>query len=390
MTVLSLIYTGLLALGIFTFDAWMHPDIINLSLTLPKGLGASETSIGDAVAENLFLNEVADIDEVPTFVVKPRVRSTSDASLVSLVGELFGLRKLTVMVQHVTGVEPVIIAGSLTKRNDRYQLVLASNPEAGPRHRMSVAIESVAGEPIGALIRRGAVEAMLSYEDYLVCLHLLMKAHKGELAPYEASLPRPGAEGLDLLMQERLQKQPSGLEALPKAGELAKRRAMFTNLRGVLALQQADDGKAAALFEEAIRQRPDFAIAYLNLAFVRVHQDRYQEAIDLSRRIVESGAFMKDPILAAAARTTWGVAAWGLRRFDDAAAEFALAAADYPRSTMAYLYWSEMLAALGDSDGAAAKNRIAIENVPYFENYAETAMLHFRLSPQDKAPLTRL
>ena len=51
MTVLSLIYTGLLALGIFTFDAWMHPDIINLSLTLPKGLGASETSIGDAVAE---------------------------------------------------------------------------------------------------------------------------------------------------------------------------------------------------------------------------------------------------------------------------------------------------------------------------------------------------
>ena len=54
MTVLSLIYTGLLALGIFTFDAWLHPDIINLSLTLPKGLGASETSIGDAVAENLF------------------------------------------------------------------------------------------------------------------------------------------------------------------------------------------------------------------------------------------------------------------------------------------------------------------------------------------------
>ncbi len=390
MSLITLFYTGLLALGVFTFDAWLHPDIINLSMNLPKGLGASETSIGDAVAENVFLGEVADIDAVPTFVVKPRVRSTNDASPVALIGEMFGLRRLTLMIQQIAGVEPVIISGSLTKRNERYQLVLVSNPEVGAGHRLSISVESAAGEPIPALIRRGAIEAMLNYEDYLVCLYLVTKAGAGDLAPFEAGLPAPGVEGLDQMIQKRVDMQPAGLEALPQAGEIAKRQAMFTNLRGVLALQLGNDKKAAAFFEDAIRERPDFAIAYLNLAFVRVHQDRYEDAIDLSRRIVESGAFGHDPVLAAAARTTWGVAAWGLRRFDEAAAQFGLATRDYPHTTMANLYWSEMLATLGDQNGAAAKRKIAADNVPFFENYAETAMLHFRLSPRNNAPLSKL
>lgn len=390
MGMISLLYTGLLALSILTFDAWIHPDIINLSLNLPKGLGASETSIGDTVAENVFLGEVAEIDWVPTFVVKPRVRSTNDASPVALVGELVGLRRLTLMIQHLVGAEPIVITGSLTKRSDRYQLVLVSNPEADSGHRLAVRVESAPGEPIEALIRRSAVEAMLSYEDYLVCLYLLMKSGRDELALYEPGLPAPGAAGLDLLIEQRIQRQPTGLAALPLADELAKRRSMLINLRGVLALQMGDDAKATAFFEAAMRERPDFAIPYLNLAFVRVHQDRYQEAIELCRRIVESGAFEKDPVLAAAARTTWGVAAWGLGRFDEAATEFRDAATAFPHVTMAYLYWSEMLEALGDTDGAAVKLKIAADNVPYFENYAETAMLHFRLSPRNHSPLTKL
>ena len=389
MDLVSFFYTGLLALGVFSVDAWLHANVINLNLTLPKGLGASESSIGDTVAENLFLNEVADIDAVPTFVVKPRVRSTNDATVVSMVGEMLGLQKLTLMVQRVTGVEPIIISGSMTKRGDRYQLILVSNPEAGDQ-RLSLVVEGAAGEPVPALIRRGAIQAMLAYEDYLVCLHLLMKATHGDLAPYEAGLPRPGLEGLDLLILERLQMQPSGLAALPLADELAKRRAMFTNLRGILALDQGDDRKAAGLFEDAARMRPDFAIAHLNLAFVRVHQDRYQEAIELARMIVESGAFNSDPILIASAETIHGVAAWGLKHFDEATAAFERAVRAYPRSTMANLYWSEMLDALGDKAGAAQKHQTAADNVPYFENYAETAILHFRLSPLDNTPLARL
>ena len=390
MSMATLLYTGLLALGIFTFDAYLHPDVIGLTFNLPKGLGASETSLGDQVAENLFLGEVTGIDAVPTFVAKPRVRSTNEASPVALVGEMLGLRRLTLMIQQVTGLEPLVITASLTKRGDRYQLILVSNPEASPDHRLALTIESAVGEPLSALIRRGAISAMLKYEDYLVCLYLVEKSERGDLATYESSLPAPGVAGLDALIRQRLEMLPTGLAALPLTNQIAKRRAMFTNLRGELALQQGNDGAAADLFEDALRQSPDFAIAALNLAFVRVHQDRYAEAIDLSRRLTVGDLLDRDPVLVAAAHTTWGVAAWGLGHTDEAADQFQLANDAYPHATLANLYWSEMLATLGNAQEADARRRRAAENVPYFENYAETAMLHFRLSPTNNAPLSPL
>jgi len=54
-----------LALGIFSFDAWQNGDQMNLEISIPQGSGPSEASITDAVAADLFLNEIADIDAVP-------------------------------------------------------------------------------------------------------------------------------------------------------------------------------------------------------------------------------------------------------------------------------------------------------------------------------------
>lgn len=95
MDLTSLFFAGLLALGVFSFDAWQHGGEINLEINMPKGYGASETSMSDTVAENIFLNEVADIDSVPTFILKPRVRSTNNPTVVSMIGDMLGLKKLT-------------------------------------------------------------------------------------------------------------------------------------------------------------------------------------------------------------------------------------------------------------------------------------------------------
>ena len=389
MNVTTILLTGLLALAVFSVDAWSHADVINLTLTIPKGLGVSETSIGDAVAENIFLSEIAEIDAVPTFVTKARVHSTNDATAISLISDMLGLRQLTQVVQHVTGVTPVTISGSLTKRAERYQLVLVSNAQTGPEQRLNLMVESLADEPIPHLIRRAALQTMLHYDDYLVCLYLLTRADGGAMDDYVANLERPGLDGLDLLIQRRLQARPKGLAALAAAEPQSRRDAMFTNLRGIIALEQGDPDKAAGYFEAASRLRPDFAIAHLNLAFVRIHQDRYQDALDISRRIVDRGLSRLDPVLQASAYTTGAVAAWGLKHFDDAAAQFERAVAVYPGMSMANLYWSEMLAALGRREQAAVRLRSAVEKFPFFENYAETAMLHFRLSPADNSPLTR-
>jgi len=390
MGLTTLIYTSLLALGVFSFDAWHHGGEINLEINIPKGYGASETSITDTVAENLFLNEIADIDAVPTFVVKPRVRSTNEHTVVSMIGDMLGLKKMTLLIQRATGLEPLVINGSVTKRNDRYQLVLVSNPEAGANQRLIQTIETSPGEPVVQMIRRAAPQAMLSYQDYLVCLYLVGKATSGDLKTYEASFEKPGFEGLDLLIQQRMLLQPTGLAGIEASDNINERQAMFTNLRGMLALAQNDDKKAASLFEEALKIRSSFSIAALNLAFMRVHQDRYQDAIELVSALIKSGNLDGSPMMLGPAYTTWGVAAWGLGKQDEAAALFNTANVVNPRATLANLYWGEMLNRQGNTIEAAAKRKLALDNSKYFSPYAETAILFYRLTPDSNAALTKL
>ena len=283
-----------------------------------------------------------------------------------------------------------MINGSVTKRGERYQLVLASNPEAGADQRLNQTIETAPGESVVQMIQRAAPQAMLNYEDYLVCLYLVTKANSGDLKIYEAGFERPGVEGLDLLIQQRMQLRPTGLAAIEARDTIAERQAMFTNLRGMLALEQNDIAKASQFFEDALKVRSTFAIATLNLAFVRVHQDRYQDAINLVRPLMESGILQNDPALLGPAYTTWGVAAWGLKKLNEAATAFQSATLANPRATMANLYWSDMLESLGDKTNAAVKRQRAVENSKFFSPYAETAIFYFHLSPHDNTPLTKL
>ena len=191
----TLLYTGLLALAIFSVDAWQHGDQISLSLTMPKGLGASETSLGDAVAETIFLNEVADLVSVPTIVQKPRVRSTNDPSVTSMIGEMLGLKQLTRIVQRASGLEPLELNGSLIKVKDRYQLILVANNETDRGDHAPFVAESVPGETVPQLIQRAAPQAILPFEDYLVCLYLLYQADQGRLPV------RPQAQRLAVLLR---------------------------------------------------------------------------------------------------------------------------------------------------------------------------------------------
>ena len=385
----TILFAGLLTLGIFSVDAWQHGGEINLEINMPKGYGASETSMSDTVAEDIFLNEVTDIDAVPTFIEKPRVRSTNNPTVVSLIGDMLGLKKLTNLVQNASGIQPLVISGSVTKAKDRYQLILVSNVEATREQRLNLTVETVPGETVAEMIQRAAPQAMLNYEDYLVCLYLLYQFDRGNLKIYEPSLPRPGLEGIDLLVQSRISEQAPGATALQTPDEWSVRQAMFTNLRGIIALQQGDDKRALDLFTKSIEHRADFAAAYLNLAFVLVHQDKYQQAIDLLNKAFDLGLFKQDQAFLSPAYTTMGVAYWGLKQYADATAQFATANVSNPHATLANLYWGNLLAEQGDKAGAAEKHRIAKENLQYFTPYAETAIFYF-LFTLDNAPLTHL
>ena len=96
--VLVYILTGCSVAGLVSCDAWQRREEINLEISVPKGLGASDSSITDAVAEDLFLNEIAEIDSVSTFVTKPRVRSTNEQTVVSIIGDKLGLHNVSLMI----------------------------------------------------------------------------------------------------------------------------------------------------------------------------------------------------------------------------------------------------------------------------------------------------
>jgi tetratricopeptide (TPR) repeat protein len=389
MSFTTILYTGLLALGLFTADVWLHSDIINLDLSLPKGAPVNEASIGEDVGENIFLMEIAQIEGVPTFIAPPKMRSRREASATVLLSDILGLKRLTQLVQKLTGVTSVTISGALIRQQGRLQLVLVSNPSTPRALQINLTVTGAPDEPLTRLVQRAAVETMLRYDDYLACLYLMTQAAADALATYEPSLESPGLEGLDRLIQSRLVIRPQGLAAFAQADGFSRREAMFTNLRGIVALEQGNINGAARFFADATKSRPDFAIAHINRAFIMIQQGHYDEAVDISRRLLSDGSLDSDPVLQASVQTTWGVAAWGLKRYDEAANHFAQAVQAYPQTSAAYIYWSELLNVRGLPVEAAERLRLAKPNTNDPSNYAEMAMFHFRLSPDNKSPLTR-
>lgn len=386
----NILITAVVALGLFSADAVINSDNINVEINMPRGYGASEISVGNQIAENLFLNEIEDIVDTPTFVRKPDVRSTGDDTVVSLVSDLMGLGDLTFVIQRAFGLDPIILSGSVIKRDDRFYFVVVANVDA--RHRMvpmEVSVAQAQDEPITALIRRGAAETMLVYEQYLTTLYFLGRASNGSLDLYQPSLPENGWAGVDALIQKNLVALPNDPQDVFYSAEIAERRAMYINLHGMVALAQEKIERAAAYFQEATAAAPSFAPALLNLAFTRVHQDRYQEASDLVKQVLDHG-LTTDPIMLAATHITGGVAAWGLGKLGVAEQHFQRAIDAHPRSTMAHVYWGELLAHTGDARAAGNHFAKARANLAYFEAYAELAMLDFRLSPEDNAPLRRI
>jgi len=386
----NILITAAVALSLFSVDAVMNSDNINVEINMPRGYGASEISIGNQIAENLFLDEIEDIVDTPTFVRKPDVRSTDDDTVISLVADVMGLEDFTFVIQRAFGLDPIILAGSVIKRDGRFYFVVVANVEARDRVMpLEVSVGQAGNEPITAMIRRGAVETMLVYEDYLTILYLLGRAGNGTLDLYEPSLPAQGYAGVDGLIQQRLAALPSDPGDVFYSVQIAHRRAMLINLRGMAALEQGEIVQAAGHFEDAIATEPSFTPAVLNLAFIMVHQDRYQEAANLARRVIDQG-LATDSIMVAAAHITAGVAEWGMGALEAAQGHFRRALDAHPRSTMAHVYWGELLEEAGNEPGARDHFAKARANLAGFEAYAELALLDLRLSPEDNAPLRRI
>jgi membrane protein required for beta-lactamase induction len=184
--------------------------------------------------------------------------------------------------------------------------------------------------------------------------------------------------------------------ARPRRAEVLEERSFLQNLLGIIALLRNDLDEAERRFRLSFNWNTSFAIGRLNLAFVHVQRDRFQDAMDIVTPLLAGGIEQRLTVLGPRFRpirealySTLGVSRWGIGDLDGAEEAFRNAAAEFNESEAAYTYWARLLRARGDTAGAAEKSEIARINALTFENYPEVAGLYFWMSPRTNDPLVR-
>jgi len=182
----------------------------------------------------------------------------------------------------------------------------------------------------------------------------------------------------------------------PLRAEVLEERSFLQNLLGIVALLNNDLDEAERRFRLSFYWNPGFIVGRINLAFIHVERDRYQEAIDLLTPLITGGLRQRlfnhsrrSAPLQEAMLNTLGTALWALGDLDGAEAAYKRATREHASSAGAYSYWARLLRERGDEQAAAEKEDIARVNALTFENYPEIANLYFWMSPRDNQPLVR-
>lgn len=354
------------ALGLLGADAALTANTLGVQINVPATV--SGNGINRDFAEDVFSTEIARMVQTPSLLSPPSVRSSSEKSLVSVIAKSLNLDELTFAVQQTIGLQPVRLSGTIIAGERTRFIMTASSSQTGP---FTIDLRSDDGDVV-ALVRRAAQLTIERVEPYRAALFHFTQAADA----------RSGDFSLAESIAERDLAQPLRADTLD-------RRALFINLLGIIALMRNDISEADRRFSELVEKHPKFAIGYLNLAFLRVHQDRYDEALQVVHRMLKPRPLTDVPQLRCAAYVTLGVAAWAKGRHREAEASFARAVREYWGTTAGYEYWARMLIETGRPEEGAQKRRLGVANLPYFENFPEAAMLYFELDPHDNAPLTR-
>lgn len=366
MDITTIVVLAALGLGLVGADAAFSANTFGIQINVPPEI--ESRGINSQIAEDVFTAEVMRIAQIPSLLAPPAVRSTSERTIVGTIAKAVNLDDLTFAVQKALGMNPVRLTGALMPGEAKPRFFLSASSQTTGAFMIDIRSES--GDYI-ELVRRGAQLALERAGPYRAALfHFIAAAeNKEDFTTAEAVAMRELAE--------------------PVRPDTIVRRAYIHNLLGIIALMRNNPVEAERQFREVIARDSSLAIGHLNLAFVQIHRDKYAEAIQSIRQIFEPRPLTKVPQIVTAAETTWGVAAWAQGRHVEAEALFERAVTSYWGTTAAYEYWAAMLDELGRKQEAEAKRRLAIANLPFFENFPEVAMLYFNLDHRDNQPLTR-
>jgi len=393
-TTLMAIYALLAAFGLVVTDTYVNADTMYLDTTVATAV--AEESYEASVVNDIFISEVKKITKTPSLIAAPLIQSSKTKPISTAFAQFANMEPALEAIQSLLGVIPPKMTTSLIIEDEKQRVQIVENAPDGRVAEYVIGDEMTlklvltgydpnsgyfdiqikahsADDDFDHLIRDAAFRAVLQLDPYLALLYDLNKhAASGEdLAPTSA------------LLEKEIAIQP---ETLVHAS-----RALLENMRGILALLANNTAVARADFEAAIGSNPKQPVGYLNLAFLEVHEDRYQKAIETVEKVIYPSYWpmTSDPILLATGYIIKGVAETEMEQYQTAETSFQKAATLHPQSSEVFVYWARMLRRAGRPAEAEQRLRQARENTAFFENFPEMALMYIWLTEEGEKPMVR-
>lgn len=373
MDPVSLAMAVAMVFGLLSADAVVSANTVTVSVTVPPAV--AQTGITQEVAERVFTSEFARMGQARSLLRAPQMRSSRDPTIVGVVANALRLDNFTGALQDLLGLDRPRVAASIVNPapNRSRLLINSTSVRSGV---FSLEIETDGGPE--ALLRRGAIETMEQFEPY-----------RSALFHFEQSIL---AANNDFSRTKAVAEREL---ARPIRAETLLERSYIENLLGIVALMENDRAAAERRFRSSFRTNTTFNIGRLNLGFVLIELDRYQDALDILTPLVPIGltaaavSSTRWAPLMEALHTTIGVARWGLGDLDGAEESFRTATWAFPETEAGFTYWARLLTERGRTAEAEEKAAIARTNALTFDNYPEVANLFFWMNAKDNQPLAR-
>ena len=392
---IATIYALLAGLGLVMVDTVVSSQSVYLEAKAAHVL--EEEGYTKEVIDGLFVNQLKQIGSTKSLVKGTSITSSKVKPVSVALAELVNMQEALTAIQTLVGFVPrKVILSAVVEGVEQRVKVLDGGPQGkiseysiGDEKKYMLVLTGYASETgyfeiivenddeelthFDDLIREGAYRTVLKINPYIAALYSMeqaVKAHK----------PLDPIKDMVEAMMNKLPDTPINPE-----------RSRFENLLGLIALLQEDPELAWIYFEKATQSDPVFWVAHLNEAFVHVHNNNYQRAIDHVDRFIQPWYWpaTDNKLLLAAGHTLRGMALSGLGKEVEALEEFRHASTINPNSSEAYFYWSHVLRYRGNSDKAQEYFLKSKQNSEHFENYAEVAMFYFWLSDANNVPLVR-
>lgn len=375
MDPISIVSAIAIIFGLLTADAVVNADTVAVKIDVPASV--ARTGYTEDVAERIFTHEIEMMNRTTSLLQPPLMRSARQPTIIGVIASSLRLDNFTAALQDLLGLERTRITGAIVTSapGERERLLINSASASSGAFSLDL---SEAGDT-DRLLRRAALDTMERVQPYRAALFQFNQISASGGQDYSAVVQ---------LAERELSR--------PLRAEVLEERSFLQNLLGIVALLNNDLDEAERRFRLSFYWNPGFTVGRINLAFIHVERDRYQEAIDLLTPLIAGGLRQRLSInsrrsapLQEAILNTLGTALWALGDLDGAEAAYKRATREHPTSAGAYAYWARLLRERGDEQAAAEKEKIAHVNALTFENYPEIANLYFWMSPRDNQPLVR-